>query len=119
MKFDTKKRNKFFVLIILTLTIFCFGLNINDTLCADKTIMQMKDELTDHVEDTIDDIDFNEIQSIVDNFDENQKKMFSVTNVKTKLKEVLSGEGKIDYQSILGGILSVLFQIICQCLQYL
>ena len=116
MKFDTKKRNKFFVLIILTLTIFCFGLNINDTLCADKTIMQMKDELTDHVEDTIDDIDFNEIQSIVDNFDENQKKMFSVTNVKTKLKEVLSGEGKIDYQSILGGILSVLFQIIADYL---
>ena len=116
MKFDTKKRNKFFVLIILTLTIFCFGLNINDTLCADKKIMQMKDELTDHVEDTIDDIDFNEIQSIVDNFDENQKKMFSVTNVKTKLKEVLSGEGKIDYQSILGGILSVLFQIIADYL---
>ena len=116
MKFNTKKRNKFFVLIILTLTIFCFGLNINDTLCADKTIMQMKDELTDHVEDTIDDIDFNEIQSIVDNFDENQKKMFSVTNVKTKLKEVLSGEGKIDYQSILGGILSVLFQIIADYL---
>ena len=78
--------------------------------------MQMKDELTDHVEDTIDDIDFNEIQSIVDNFDENQKKMFSVTNVKTKLKEVLSGEGKIDYQSILGGILSVLFQIIADYL---
>lgn len=116
MKFDTKKRNKFFVLIILTLTIFCFGLNINDTLCADKTIMQMKDELTDHVEDTIDDIDFNEIQSIVDNFDENQKKMFSVTNVKTKLKEVLNGEGKINYQSILGGILSVLFQIIADYL---
>lgn len=116
MRVDTRKRNRFFVILILTLTIFSFGLNIGSTLSADKTLLQMKDELTDQVEDTIDDIDFDEIQSIVDDFDDNQKKMFSISNVKEKVKQVLSGESKLDYGSILGGILSVLFQIIADYL---
>ncbi len=107
---------KFFLSIILTLTIFSFGLNIGTTFGGDKTIMEMSDSLSQEVSETIDDINFDEIQSIVDDFDENQKKMFSLSNIKDKVKQVLSGESKLDFDSILGGILGVLFQIVADYL---
>ncbi len=107
---------KFFLTIILTLTIFSFGLNIGTTFGGNKTIMQMSDSLSKEVSDTIDDINFDEIQSIVDGFDDNQKKMFSLSNIKDKVKQVLNGESKLDFDSILGGILGVLFQIVADYL---
>lgn len=107
---------KFFLSIILTLTIFSFGLNIGTTFGGDKTIIEMSDSLSKEVSETIDDINFDEIQSIVDDFDENQKKMFSLSNIKDKVKQVLSGESKLDFDSILGGILGVLFQIVADYL---
>lgn len=107
---------KFFLSIILTLTIFSFGLNIGTTFGGDKTIKDMSDSLSKEVSETIDDINFDDIQSIVDDFDDNQKKMFSLSNIKDKVKQVLSGESKLDFDSILGGILGVLFQIVADYL---
>lgn len=107
---------KFFLSIILTLTIFSFGLNIGTTFGGDKTIKDMSDSLSKEVSETIDDIKFDDIQSIVDDFDDNQKKMFSLSNIKDKVKQVLSGESKLDFDSILGGILGVLFQIVADYL---
>lgn len=109
-------RKKFFIALILSLTIFSFGLNIGTTFGGNKTITDISDELTQEINDTIDEINFDEIQSIVDNFDDNQKKLFSLSNVKAKIKEVLNGEAKIDFESVLGGVISVLFQIIADYL---
>lgn len=109
-------RNKFFIILILTLNIFCFCFKINQTFCANSSLLDLKDSLSKQVEETLNQVDFDEIQSIVDNFDDNQKKMFSIGNLKTKVKEVLNGESSINYESILGGVVSVLFQIVADYL---
>lgn len=107
---------KTFIMLILSLLIFCFGLNVGEVFAESKTIVEIREQLSQEVEETIDEINFDEIQTIVDNFDDNQKKMFSLTNVKAKIKEVINGDTKINYETILGGVISVLVQIVADYL---
>lgn len=105
-------RNRFFALLILTLTIFCFGININYTACANKSILEMQESLSQEIDTTLDNIDFNDLQQIIDNFNLNQEKMFSLSNIKQKVKQVISGENNIDYSTLLGTIAGVAFNLI-------
>ena len=105
-------RNKFFIIILISLNIFCFGLSINQTISGSTSLIQLQESLSNEVDETLDNIDFDELQKIIDNFSVNQKKMFSFSNIKTKVKEVINGENKIDYGSFLEAVVAIVFSVI-------
>ena len=107
---------RFFILLILIVTTFTFGFQIGEVLSATPSLIEMQETLTEEVDETLNNIDFSDLEDIINNFTDNQKKMFSITNIKDKVKEVLSGESKIDYSSFLGAIVSILFEIIADYL---
>ena len=107
---------KFFLFLILTITIFSFGLNVSSTFCNNPSLIEIQQDLANEVDETLDKIDFNELDNLVGDFNENQIKMFSLTNIKAKVKEIINGENKIDYSSVLGSIVSILFEIIADYL---
>ncbi|MBQ8431052.1 MAG: stage III sporulation protein AE [Clostridia bacterium] len=109
-------RKKFFIIIILSLTIFSFGLNISSTLGANSSLIEMQDALVEEVDDTLDQIDFSEIQGIVDGFSKNQKEIFSIGNIKDKIKQVVNGESTIDYSSFLSGVLALVVELVADYL---
>lgn len=110
------KRKRFFILVILFLTIFSFGLEIGEVFGTSPSIKELQEQLSNSVDDTLSEVDFSSLQEIVDNFDENQTKMFSIKNIKSKVKDVMNGDAKISYESILGAIVSVVFEIIADYL---
>jgi len=98
--------------MMLSLTIFCFGLGINQTVSSGTSLIQLQETLTKEVDETLDNINFEDLQNIIDNFSENQKKMFSFSSIKTKAKEVINGENNINYNSFLEAIVSIVFSVI-------
>ena len=109
-------RKKFFIILILSLTLFAFGLDIGETYSGNNSIMQATDELSKEIDETLDKIDFSDINDLISNFSGNQKKLFSISNIKDKINKVLSGESVIDYSSFLGAVISILFEIIADYL---
>lgn len=109
-------RKRFFIVILISLTIFCFGLGIGETVGGSTSLIEMQQSLSKEIDQTLDNINFNDLQNIIDNFTTNQKQMFSLTNIKAKVKQVLSGESKIDYGSFLGAIVSIVFSVIADYL---
>jgi len=105
-------RKRFFIIMMLSLTIFCFGLGINQTVSSGTSLIQLQETLTKEVDETLDNINFEDLQNIIDNFSENQKKMFSFSSIKTKAKEVINGENNINYNSFLEAIVSIVFSVI-------
>jgi len=98
--------------MMLSLTIFCFGLGINQTVSSGTSLIQLQETLTKEVDETLDNINFEDLQNLIDNFSENQKKMFSFSSIKTKAKEVINGENNINYNSFLEAIVSIVFSVI-------
>lgn len=109
-------RKKFFIFLILIITIFSFGLEIGEVFCESPSIAELKSELSNSIDETLNDVDFSSIQAIVDEFNENETKMFSLKNIKAKVKAVMNGDSKISYESVLGGIISIVFEIIADYL---
>ena len=110
------RRKKFFIIIILSLTIFCFGLGISETISGSTSLIEIQETLTKEIDETLDNINFDDLQKIINNFTDNQKKMFSLSNIKTKVKQVINGESSIDYSSLLGAVVSIIFSIIADYL---
>ena len=109
-------RKKFFIITILSLTIFCFVLNIGQTSCAGSSLIQLKESLSNEVNEILENINFSDLQGIIDNFSQTQQKMFSFTTIKDKVLQVLSGESKIDYKSFLEAIISIIFSSVARFL---
>lgn len=109
-------RKKFFVIILISLTIFCFGFQISQTISGSTSLIQLQESLSNEVDETLDNINFEDLENIIDNFSNNQKKMFSITNIKLKIKQVISGESDIDYSSFLEAILSIVFSTVADYL---
>lgn len=106
------KINRFFLILILTLNIFVFGLGVKETLASTPTLQEMQESMTEQVDGLLDDINFKEIQNIVDNFDNNQTKIFSIGNIKNKIKQVIAGENIVDCNSFIGGFSAILVELI-------
>jgi len=114
--YNRKKFKRFFILLLLIITIFSFGFQIGEVLTATPSLIEMQESLSSEFDETLNTIDFTDLEKIIDGFSDNQKQMFSISNIKDKIKEVVSGKSKIDYSSFLGAIVSILFEIIADYL---
>lgn len=109
-------RKKFFIMLLLSVTIFSFGLGVNQSVSGSTNLIVLQESLSHEVDETLDSINFNDLQKIIDNFSDNQKKMFSFSNIKAKVKQVLNGETTVDYGSFLEAAISIVFSIIADYL---
>lgn len=114
---NNKRQTKtFFIILIATITLFSFGLNISQTFAANYSLTEVADSLSQEIDENLDKIDFDSLNRLLEEFSENQKKLFSLTNIKEKVSDVIAGKSQIDYSSFLGAVISLLFELIADYL---
>ena len=82
--------------------------------CSASSLVETNENLQQQVDDLLGDIDFSGMQNMVATFDDNQLKMFSISNIKDKVKSVINGEQAINYNTVMDVVLDVLLQLIIQ-----
>ena len=104
------------ICILLTIIISFFALIIQPTYtyCANANLIEMSEDLGKGVDDLLQDIDFSPIEQVVSEFYANQVKMFSLQNIKSKVKQVINGEQAVDYLTLIEVVVQVLIQLIIQ-----
>lgn len=100
--------------LLLTIIIIYFAVIYTPTYtyCATSSLVQVGKELENDVDDVLGDIDFAPLDEVVNNFNENQAKMFSISNVKQKVKSVINGENAVNYSTLLEVVVQILIQLI-------
>lgn len=100
--------------LLLTIIIIYFAVIYTPTYtyCATSSLVQVGKELENDVDDVLGDIDFTPLDEVVNNFNENQAKMFSISNVKQKVKSVINGENAVNYSTLLEVVVQILIQLI-------
>lgn len=100
------------VLLIIAISYFALIYTPTYTYCATSSIVEMEQELEQDVDDLLGDIDFTPIDEVVQDFNSNQAQMFSITNVKDKVKSVINGENAVDYTNILQVVLQIVIELL-------
>ncbi len=102
------------ILLVVIISFFAIIIQPTYTYCASASVVQMSKDLEQDVNDMLDDIDFTPLEEVVSNFDSNQAKMFSLGNIKAKIKDVINGEQAVDYTTVMEVVLQVLMKLIIQ-----
>lgn len=102
------------LLLAIIIAFFTIIIKPTYTYCASTSLIETNENLQSQVNDLLGDIDFSTMQDLVSTFDDNQLKMFSITNVKDKVQSVLNGEKTVDYNTIIDVVLEVLLQLVIQ-----
>lgn len=100
------------ILLIIAISYFALIYTPTYTYCATSSIVEMERELEQDVDDLLGDIDFTPIDEVVQDFNSNQAQMFSITNVKAKVKSVINGENAVDYTNILQVVLQIVIELL-------
>lgn len=118
-KSNAKNKNVTLV-ILLCVLIFLFAiispLKINASLTNAKEIEQ---NLNNAVINELNQIDFTELNAIVDEFNTKQSNIFSISNVKNKIYSIISGENAISYDNVIASICSNLVELFLKYLPIL
>lgn len=102
------------ILLIIIISFFAIVVQPTYTYCANASLIEMAEDLGSNVEDMLGDIDFTPIDEIVSEFNDSQAKMFSLSNIKGKIKNIINGENAVNYSTIIEVVVEVLIQLIIQ-----
>lgn len=102
------------ILLIILISFFAIIIQPTYVYCANASLIEITENLDKNVADMLQDIDFTPIEDVVNEFDENQVKMFSLSNIKDKVSSVINGEQAVNYNTIIEVILQILIQVIVQ-----
>lgn len=102
------------ILLIIIISFFAIIIQPTYTYCASTSLIEISEELQHNVDDMLYDIDFQPLQDTISNFDDNQLKMFSLDNVKSKVQSILNGEQAVDYNTILEVVFQIIIQLVVQ-----
>lgn len=102
------------ILLIIIISFFAIIVQPTYTYCANASLIQISEDLDKNVNDLLDDIDFTPIEEIINKFDSEQVRMFSVGNIKQKIQSIVNGEQALDYTTLIEVILQVVLQLLIQ-----
>jgi len=98
-----------FTLILLILCVFIVPVN---SYCKVKDSEKISQELNQSVVEELNQIDFSGINSLINDLNENQTKLFSLNNIKSKVYSILSGESAVEYDNFFAVMLSGIIEVV-------
>ena len=102
------------ILLILIVSFVAIVVHPTYTYCASNSLIETTEGLEQNISDILKDIDFTLIEERIAEFDNNQVKMFSLSNIKDKVQAIINGEQAVNYSTMLEVIIDVLMQVIVQ-----
>ena len=104
--------NKITLILLVVIIILMSALYPMSTFCAkDTTVLtQISESLNQSVVEELDEIDFSELNLLIDEFEKTNVNFFSISNIKTKVYAIISGESSINYSSFFSSVFSSVIQ---------
>lgn len=108
-KYFKSKRNcfKYFIIFIL------FSLLITQCFIAPRTAysaemynVKVEEELQQNIIAQLEEIDFKELNTVLDEFNKSNNNLFSINNIKSKIYSIISGENAINYSNLFSSLFS-------------
>lgn len=108
-----KKLIIIYCVLVIFCTFFCFGFaNDNQVVKVDFITIQnhcnISNDINDMVDSQLKDLQEENFNQILDNLTENQKNVFGQVDFTEKIKALISGEGQVSFNEVIGFILSLL-----------
>ena len=89
------------------------------TFCITPQQQKVQEELNSSIISTLDEIDFSGFNNIIENFEEKQISIFSLSNIKDKVYSIISGENAVNYNNFFASIFSNVIELIISYLPIL
>ena len=107
----------FLLVIMLSLMVLISPL---ETYCVmSESSTQIEEELDKTIIEELNQIDFSELNLVVKEFDAKKTNLFSISNIKKKVYEIISGSAVVDYSDFFAFIFSNLIEMIVKYLPML
>ena len=106
------------VLLVILLTVFSI-FSPMQAFTANQTTYDIAEELNGTIIEELDQIDFSELNLIVEDFQNKKTNIFSLDNIKSKIYSIISGENAVSYDNIFASLCSNLVDIVLKYLPIL
>ncbi len=118
-KLKNNKLNKITIIcMILLISLFSIFLPMS-TFCVDNSTVEISEDLNNSIIEELNEIDFSELNAVVEEFQESSTNIFSIDNIKSKIYSIISGQNAISYSSFFSSIFSIFLEMIVKYLPML
>lgn len=114
-----QKGNKTFVILLVVQILLFQMIYPLSTFCADPQTEKLTAELNSTVVQELDEIDFEQLDVVVEEFEKGRTNIFSINNIKEKVYSIISGENALNYGNVLACIFSNLIESVIKYLPML
>ena len=109
------------------LTIICMILLISlfsiftpmATFCVDNATVEISEDLNNSIIDELNEIDFSDLNGVIEQFRNNNTNIFSIDNIKSKIYSIISGGNAVSYSSFFASLFSIFVELIVKYLPML
>ncbi len=100
--------NKVVICLLIFILFFSIGslIKAKTTYAADMYSVNIEGELQENIIKQLDEIDFKELNSVLEDFNNTNTNLFSISNIKSKVYSIISGENAVDYSNLISSLFS-------------
>ena len=107
------------VISLALLLFFLVVISPMQTFCASPEEIELQENLNSTIVEELNEIDFSGFNKIILDLEENQIKLFSLSNIKDKVYSIISGENAISYNSFFASMFSTVIEYVVKYLPIL
>ena len=107
------------VISLALLLFFLVVISPMQTFCASPEEIELQENLNSTIVEELNEIDFSGFNKILLDLEENQIKLFSLSNIKDKVYSIISGENAISYNSFFTSMFSTVIEYVVKYLPIL
>ncbi len=111
--------NKRTILLLVVLIALFSMLSPLSTFCSDNKINSLMNDLDTSVIEELDEIDFSGLEQVIIDFNSKNANIFSIDNIKDKVYSIVSGKSAVEYDSVIGCLISNLVELVLKYLPML
>ena len=82
------------------------------TFCVDNATVEISEDLNNSIIDELNEIDFSDLNGVIEEFQNNSTNIFSIDNIKSKIYSIISGGNAVSYSSFFASLFSIFVELI-------
>ena len=118
-QYEKNKKQVVLVVLLCLIVVIMSFLKPIQSYCNITNSKEIEQELNDSIIKELDQIDFTELNLIVEEFNSKSSNIFNIENIKAKVYSIISGENALNYENVLACIFSNLVEMILKYLPLL
>ena len=114
--FSQNRTNKTTVILMVVMISLISILQPSPVWCANEQLFSLSDDLNGTIIQELNEIDFSDLNKVIDEFNSEDKNIFSIDNIKSKVYSIISGESAVDYSNFFASLFSNIIDMVSRYL---